>query len=539
VTNVTAVISMLHEPAGRNSATRRFRHEPVLRWTLDRVTRARNIDNVAILCWEDQLDAVQIHAEASGAYIMTKGPRIVLPTVEAIAAAQRWADGWRGGLLSTCDFDQGFYAKWIDELATRMEADTIVLVDPSVGMIDPQLIDEAIKHARSRPALELCFAPAAPGLAATVIRSELVKQLATNNGHPGRLLHYMPEQPCRDPLGGEGCAAVPAPVARTTARFKLDSDRQIERLSAAWVSLNGQLIGTGAEELVHRVAAHRQLDQLPREVVLELTPRRATSPIFSPLRSMQLDREEMTLERAAALFDELATMDDMRLTLAGIGDSLLATQFEAIVRAAKTAGIAAIHVETDLLPPSQEMLATLIELEIDVISVHLPAIQPATYAAVMNVDRMAEVIENIRALVALRHRAGRGVPLVVPVFTKCAANLAEMEQWYDTWLRAVGSAVVAGPSDFAGQITGAAVADMAPPRRRACARLQRRLMVLSDGRVVACEQDIRGRHALGRVGEAPIAEIWRQRMSPLRADHAAGQWNKHQLCTACTEWHRP
>ena len=35
--NVTAVLSMLHEPADRNSATRTFRGDPVLAWTLERV----------------------------------------------------------------------------------------------------------------------------------------------------------------------------------------------------------------------------------------------------------------------------------------------------------------------------------------------------------------------------------------------------------------------------------------------------------------------------------------------------------------------
>ena len=35
--NVTAILSMLHEGAGPNSATRLFRSEPVLRWTLKRL----------------------------------------------------------------------------------------------------------------------------------------------------------------------------------------------------------------------------------------------------------------------------------------------------------------------------------------------------------------------------------------------------------------------------------------------------------------------------------------------------------------------
>ena len=35
--HVTAVVSLLHEPATTNSATRTFRRQPVLSWTLQRL----------------------------------------------------------------------------------------------------------------------------------------------------------------------------------------------------------------------------------------------------------------------------------------------------------------------------------------------------------------------------------------------------------------------------------------------------------------------------------------------------------------------
>jgi hypothetical protein len=51
-------------------------------------------------------------------------------TIDAVSASRRWADGWRGGLLSTCDCDLGFHAPWHREIAERVEADAILLVDP-------------------------------------------------------------------------------------------------------------------------------------------------------------------------------------------------------------------------------------------------------------------------------------------------------------------------------------------------------------------------------------------------------------------------
>ncbi len=172
---------------------------------------------------------------------------------------------------------------------------------------------------------------------------------------------------------------------------------------------------------------------------------------------------------------------------------------------------------------------------VDVVSVHLPATTGRTYAAVMGTDAAAAVVDRLRGL----HAAARGTPLVVPTFTKCSANLAEMDAWYDYWARQVGHAVVVGPTTFNGRLADVGVADMAPPQRRPCHRLASRLTVLSDGRVVSCEQDVLGEQPMGRVGERPITDIWRDRFASLRSCHAAGRWDEQPLCGGCREWHRP
>ena len=483
---VSAVLSMLHEvpDPGPNSATRAFRGAPVLRWTLDRIRRARRIQSIAILCWEDQLPTVVPVAGEEHAYVLAKGPRTRLPEVEAVAVARRWADGWRGGLLSTCHFDLGFHGPWCRELAERLNAAAVLLVEPSAGLVDPVLLDRLVEHAAGHEATELFFCPAAPGFAGALIRRPLLDRLAASRTYPGRLLHYLPDQTCREPLAGEGCVPVATRVARTTDRFTLDSARRIARVEAATVSLNGELIGSEAETIVQKVQSWGGRDPLPREVVVELNTARATRPIFRPGRHPPITRPPLTAERARALFGELAEADDLRVTLGGVGDPLLSENVFEIVNVAAERRAATIHVETDLLGVPPECVEQLARSPVDVVSVHLPALTPATYEAVMGVDGYAAVLENIKRFVAERQKARGELPLLVPVFTKCGQNLAEMEPWYDQWLRAVGSAVITGPSDYAGLIPDAAVADMCPPKRSACARLSSRITVLSDGRVV-------------------------------------------------------
>jgi len=536
--HVTAVLSMLHEASEINSATRLFRQEPVLCWTLDRLSQSRHLTALAILCWEDQLDAVKLIAADADAFVLVKGPRSDIGAVPAIAAAQKFADGWRGGLLGTCDFDNGFHGPWVLEILKETEADAAVLVDPASGLIDASLIDDVITHAKLKEVAEIVFAPVAPGLCGPLIRKPLLERLSAMHLHPGRVLHYLADQPMREPLSGEGCVPVPPEICRSTRRFKLDSQRQITRITEAAVSLNGTLIKSSAQELLSRVNAHNAIDVLPREVTLEINVNRATRPIHSALAHLDISRAELSVETARIIFDQLAAADDMRVTLGGLGDPLLHPQVFEILRIAKSAGIHAIHLQTDLLC-DQAIVEQLAQSEVDIVSVFASALSTITYASIMGVDGLQRVIENVRLLVNVKQQCQKHTPIVVPTFVKLPQNIGEMESWYDQWLRVIGAAVIVGPTDCAGQIPFSGVADMSPPRRNSCARLAGRMTILSDGSIVSCEEDVTGKMLMGNAATDRLSDVWMHRFGGLRKDHAAGVWNRHPLCVACKEWHRP
>jgi len=246
----------------------------------------------------------------------------------------------------------------------------------------------------------------------------------------------------------------------------------------------------------------------------------------------------MSIATAKIIFEQLAAMDDMRITLGGVGDPLLHPEIFRLIEMAKTAGIAAIHLETDLLC-DQLTIEQLAQSDVDVVSIHAAAINTTTYRNIMGVDGLQQVIDNVRHLVHTKQRTQRHTPILVPTFVKLEQNLAEMESWYDQWLRVIGSANIIGPSDCAGQIPFAGVADMSPPRRTPCARLGNRMTILSDGSIVACEQDVMGKMLMGNAATDRLSDVWLQRFSDLRTDHASGEWKKHSLCVACKEWHRP
>jgi radical SAM protein with 4Fe4S-binding SPASM domain len=537
---IVALLSMLHEPPGRpDSATRRFRGEAPLAWALYRLGRSKRIAESAVICWQDQAGAVAPIIDEMKARTLPPLPRCALPHLDGVSAARRWADGWRGGLLETCEFDRGFHGTRTKEILDESQADAVMLIDPSAGLVDPDLIDALIEHAEAHPEVDMCFSQAAPGLSGVLLRKPLVQQLAAGGSHPGTLLVYRPDLPMRDPVTAASCAPVATGLARTLHRFTLDCERQIDRIAGATVHLNGQLISTEAEQLLRLLDATPAAWALPRELVLELTVRRISRPIFSPVSHAKIERADLTLQIAKTVFEEMAAADDARIIFAGTGDPILHPEFSAIVQCAHQAGISAIAVESDLLGLDSQQIERLADLPLDVVSVNLPAISARTYQAIMGMDGLTQAMENLARLIHRRQSQGRGTPLIVPTFVKTAANLAEMEAWYDHWLRCLGCSVIAGPPDFAGQIPDVSLVQMEPPRRRGCARIARRLTVLCDGQVVSCEQDFLARQALGRIGENSIESIWTDGMAALRRDHADGQWQRQALCRACKDWHRP
>jgi hypothetical protein len=535
-----------NEPAGArstairlNSATRHFRTEPVLAWTLHRLSRCPHLSGSAVLCWEDQLAEVEPIAVEMNAFISVRSPRISMPPMDSVSAARRWSDGWRGSLAGACEFDRGFFGPWILEILQKLEADAVLLVDPSAGLVDAALIEAVVLHQQAHPEIDFCFSPAAPGLGGVLLKKSMLDQLAKLRTHPGTLVSYRPDLPQRDLIGTDACAIIPAALARTTQRFTLDSERQIEHISTATVHLNGELISTESEQLLLAIGNGPIIADLPRECVLELNANRNSLPIFSPLRHLAIGREPMPIWLAKKLIDELAVAEDSRLTIAGVGDPLLHPNLFEILNYASSAGIAAITLETDLIGVDGGAIAMLAESPVDIVSVHLPATSQRVYHEIMGVDRMRECLENIRKFVERRVSLNRGTPLLAPTFVKCNANFAEMESWYDHWIRLLGSAVITGPTDFAGQMPDVAMADMSPPKRKACNRISARVNVLCDGSVVACEQDILGRQVLGNIRDRSIGDIWKTDFASLRKNHREQNWACHALCGKCREWHRP
>ena len=521
-----AVLSLLHQPARGHSADLRLLGIPVLRHTLLQVAKAGLPATVVV--WDDQAPAAR---DAAGdlASVVSRGPRQFLPAMAAISAALRWSDGWRTTLARCCAFDAGFDAPAV--LEAMGDANAVVLVDPASPLLPPSLLTELTRHAGNHPDLTWFYLPTPPGLSAALLAKPWIEELAQTRRHPGLALHYHPDRYGADPVSTPHCAPAPTLLCRSLANFRID---RADQLGSAEMFLRdgGELT---PEALLARWP---RTTPLPRDLRLELTTLRRTRPVFLPARPP----ETASLATVEGVLEQLHPRDlrdaglhsPTRLTLGNLGDPLAHPHWPAVLTAAADRSIP-VAVETDLvgLPPDQ--LQQLADSPWDVLLVHLPAASRSTYARVMGVDAFEAVMSALETLV--RQTPGR---LVVPVFTQLADNLAEVEPWYDHFIRTLacsgGGGVVQSASTWADRVPDLGAPDLTPPARTPCNRLATRLTVLPCGTAVACENDLD--HELLPPNPAQLRQVWSAAMPELRERHRC-ESTLPARCRKCRDFFRP
>lgn len=523
---------------------------PVLRRTVERALGAEKPSSVHVIVRAEQRSRaaelvgdlnvrIESHeAEAS-------------PGAELARTARKWSlDGWRGGIGGACWFDEGTHAAVLAALGKREGADGVAIVPAAAALIDPVMLDAMIDQFESiADTHRLTFAAAPPGLAALLVRADLLDELA-NAGQPiSHLLAYRPEDARGGYLNTQYCHQTPTLVAGTSARLLADTDRGVEALNAVLKHAGNGTATTPAADRICEWLQTRTPDRaaLPREVELELTTE-------DQLRDTQLRprgdavprRGPVDLAVVRRLVDELRTVDDALLVLGGFGEPLLCPQLPEILEICRPAhgsdgdGVFGLTVRTNGLALDRPAVEQLAAHRVDVVLVTLDAHSGETYRAVHGIDEFARVTANLEGLMQWRQQARCVRPLLVPELMKARETFDDMEAFFDHWIGRVGSAVIRGYSHCAGQLPDRAVMNMAPVHRCACRRLTSRCLVLADGRVVACDQDFAGRQVMGDLTRESLHAIWTgQQATQLHACHVTSELAGLPLCPQCDEWHRP
>lgn len=455
-----------------------YKTESVLGCTLARVARAASTRTIAILT--DDVARAQRVVDASGHLLGTVQTRCV-PISDAhwhdrkraVAAARAFSpSSWRGGIGQLCVWDELCPGIDTQQIMERMSLDTVVMVGADWALVDPAMIDEVVRRiGGSFQKGRRAFAPAPPGIGPVALDRGIVDQLVSIRDVSGvfatvaATLGYIPVKPQPDPLAHDLCAAVPASVrdlgvrcvADTTAGCRLIA-RTIEALDARctnWVDADAQTV---AQTVATVLSAHPELQ--PTQIVnIAVVQRAGTSDTHAYIDPHTVSRSiEGSCDKVVAV------------TLHGADgiDALAHPHIDQLVRAARRAGAASVHVRSRLVGTDvadgfgagafAEVASDALP---DVISADILSTSPARADAILplairdgivapgaagNATGSQWHIAQHTVLDALLHRrtsaGGLPIPWIVARLVKRDATYEDTEPFYNVWTMRTGSAVL-------------------------------------------------------------------------------------------------
>lgn len=521
---------------------------PVIAHTLRRAAR---VDGVAARClFVRPRDAERAHAAIERAGLGGRFEVLALddggrPRRGLVRSARKWnLDGWRGSPFATTWFDEFVEPLAVARVLDHYECEGVLCVEAHQAALDAGLCSALVAHQREHDDdARFTFTNAPPGLGGVILRRETTRELLAQDVPLGVLLSYRPEIAQADPITHPVCLAAPADVAHTAARFLADTRASRERLEHLFqhCGVDANAAALCAALRIERDTCRGGDEALPREVEIELTTDDPLPDTTLRPRGARVPRRCVAnldaLERAAR---ELGAYDDRLVVLAGHGDPLAHPEFADACRRIRAAGVCGLAVVSPLVELPDAAFAALFESAVDVLQVQIDANSAATYRAVHGVDAYERVLANIARIQRERVARVSPQPLVAPSLVRSAATIEELEAFFDRWTQTTGWAVIEGYNEFAGTLPPDGLLPTAPPIRRPCERLRRRMTLLAGGQVPLCGQDVSGATALGDWRTASVESVWRGvGLGRARDAHARLELGSLALCANCKEWSRP
>ena len=113
-------------------------------------------------------------------------------------------------------------------------------------------------------------------------------------------------------------------------------------------------------------------------------------------------------------------------------------------------------------------------------------------------------------------------------------NEDDLEQFYRGWKAKLDSLIIQKYDHFCHALPDRRVTDLSPLKRIPCWHIKRDMIILLNGDVVLCREDIEKKHLLGNVWRDGLESIWAQGLEIYR-QHLDGVYP--DICKDCDEYY--
>ncbi len=114
------------------------------------------------------------------------------------------------------------------------------------------------------------------------------------------------------------------------------------------------------------------------------------------------------------------------------------------------------------------------------------------------------------------------------------SNEEFLEKFYRRWKERGVNTIIQKYDNFCGVLSDEKVTDISPVRRYPCWHIKRDLVILIDGTVPMCREDLSGDYSLGNIFEEDLPVVW-ERGADIYGKHSEGEYPG--ICRDCDEYY--
>ena len=273
----------------------------------------------------------------------------------------------------------------------------------------------------------------------------------------------------------------------------------------------------------------------PSYVEIELTGECDLDCLFCFRKTLPSDHGEMAPEMFEKLLNEMKNFNlPYSVCFGGSGEPMMHSSFYSILdRALKDPMIETVVLETNGLSADGGFRAFLAGTVSDKLRVifNINGIDENSYKTIHAGNHYERVVDNI---IELNRMLAPG-SIYVQIM-KINETEQFLDRYYDIWEQNTITVILQKQNIFLGRIADRRYSDLSPLDRTPCWHLQRSMLVLSDGTVGFCKQDVSGDYARGSLKDSGLIDIWNKTRKSFIDDYR-GTLSKKPDCSICDEWY--
>ncbi|MAH84581.1 MAG: hypothetical protein CBB68_09650 [Rhodospirillaceae bacterium TMED8] len=298
---------------------------------------------------------------------------------------------------------------------------------------------------------------------------------------------------------------------------------------------------------INQIAYNLKLNtQLPTTVHIEPTNKCNQTCVMCVHPDMQRSVTFIEDEIANKAIDECAKFGIYSVHFFFFGEPFMNRKTIKYITRAKRKGIPMVSVTTNFTTIKDSEIEELVTSGLNSIHISFEGIDRQTYRDIRGTDSYERVLRNLNRLYHFKEVHRSESPWISLTYVRTEESDKQIEAFQSAWRDKVNSIHISPQFDYIGRapirkkqvdLNSENIMDRSREKRLPCRQLWLRLVVLSNGELVPCSQNIDGELSIGNIKEMTIAEAWQgDKMLELRAQHLVNRIPDSCVCSTCIDW---